>query len=157
SCHNPTGADLTEAHWRELLALFKRRSLVPFLDIAYQGLGSGVAEDVYGVRLFCAELPEVAVAASCSKNFGLYRERTGCLHVISATPAAGDAVLSHLVRIARTLYSMPPDHGAAVVHEILGDPALREQWADEVAGMRKRITGLRHELVRQLARHCPQR
>src|SRR5262249_33949066 len=90
SCHNPTGAGLSEAHWRELLGLFKRRSLVPFLDIAYQGLGVGVAEDAYGVRLFCAELPEVAVAVSCSKNFGLYRERTGCLHMISQTPAAGD-------------------------------------------------------------------
>src|ERR1700722_16039283 len=83
SCHNPTGADLSEAQWRELLGVFKRRSLAPFIDIAYQGLGSGIAEDAFGIRLFCAELPEVAVAVSCSKNFGLYRERTGCLHVIS--------------------------------------------------------------------------
>src|SRR5262249_6521194 len=151
SCHNPTGADLSEAHWRELLGLFKRRSLVPFLDIAYQGLGVGVAEDAYGVRLFCAELPEVAVAVSCSKNFGLYRERTGCLHMISQTPAAGDAALTHLVRIARSIYSMPPDHGAAIVLEILLERHLREQWLDEVAAMRKRITGLRQELGKQLA------
>jgi aspartate aminotransferase len=157
SCHNPTGADLSEAHWRELLELFKRRALVPFLDIAYQGLGAGVAEDAYGVRLFCAELPEVAVAVSCSKNFGLYRERTGCLHVVSQTPAAGDAALTHLVRIARSIYSMPPDHGAAIVLEILSETHLREQWLDEVAAMRKRITGLRQELVKQLARYCPQR
>jgi aspartate aminotransferase len=157
SCHNPTGADLSEAQWRELLDLFKRRSLLPFLDIAYQGLGTGVAEDAYGVRLFCAELPEAAVAVSCSKNFGLYRERTGCLHVISQTPTAGDAALSHLIRIARSLYSMPPDHGAAIVLEILSDPGLREQWTDEIAAMRQRITGLRHELVKQLAKHCPQR
>jgi aspartate/tyrosine/aromatic aminotransferase len=157
SCHNPTGADLSEAQWRELLDLFKRRTLLPFIDIAYQGLGTGLAEDAFGIRLFCAELPEVAVAVSCSKNFGLYRERTGCLHVISESPKAGDAILSHLVRIARSIYSMPPDHGAAIVHEILGDPALREQWIDELAGMRKRITGLRHEFVKQLARSCPQR
>jgi aspartate aminotransferase len=157
SCHNPTGADLSEAQWRELLDLFKRRALLPFIDIAYQGLGTGIAEDAFGIRLFCAELPEVAVAVSCSKNFGLYRERTGCLHVISESPTAGDAILSHLVRIARSIYSMPPDHGAAIVHEILGDPTCREQWIDEVAAMRKRITGLRDELVKQLARSCPQR
>jgi aspartate aminotransferase len=157
SCHNPTGADLNETQWRELLDVFKRRSLVPFLDIAYQGLGAGVAEDAYGVRLFCAELPEAAVAVSCSKNFGLYRERTGCLHVINETSGAGDAALTHLIRIARSMYSMPPDHGAAIVLEILGDPGLREQWVDEVSGMRKRITQLRNELVKQLGKHCPQR
>ena len=157
SCHNPTGADLSESQWRELLEVFKRRSLVPFIDIAYQGLGTGLAEDAFGIRLFSAELPEVAVAVSCSKNFGLYRERTGCLHVISESPTAGDAILSHLVRIARSLYSMPPDHGAAIVHEILGNPSRREQWTEELAAMRKRITGLRHELVKQLARSCPRR
>lgn len=157
SCHNPTGADLSEAQWRELLDLFKRRSLLPFIDIAYQGLGVGVAEDAYGIRLFCAELPEVAVAMSCSKNFGLYRERTGCLHVISESAQAGDAILSHLVRIARSIYSMPPDHGAAIVLEILGDSNLRELWSDELGAMRKRITGLRHELVKKLAKEYPQR
>ena len=157
SCHNPTGADLSEAQWRVLLDVFKRRSLLPFIDIAYQGLGNGVAEDAFGIRLFCAELPEVAVAVSCSKNFGLYRERTGCLHVISDTPKSGDAVLTYLVKIARSIYSMPPDHGAAIVHEILSDAVLREQWTDEVGAMRKRITGLRHEVVKQLARACPQR
>jgi len=157
SCHNPTGADLSEAQWRELLEVFKRRSLMPFMDIAYQGLGNGLAEDAYGIRLFCTELPEVAIAVSCSKNFGLYRERTGCLHVISDSTRSGDASLSQLIRIARSIYSMPPDHGAAIVHEILADATLREQWVDEVGAMRKRITGLRHELVKQLARSCPQR
>lgn len=157
SCHNPTGADLSEAQWRELLELVKRRSLLPFIDIAYQGLGAGLAADAFGIRLFCAALPEVAVAVSCSKNFGLYRERTGCLHVITESPGTGDAILSHLVRIARSIYSMPPDHGAAIVHEILSDPTCREQWTHELAGMRNRITGLRHEAVRQLAVTCPQR
>jgi aspartate aminotransferase len=157
SCHNPTGADLSEGQWRELLGVFKRRSLAPFIDIAYQGLGSGVAEDAYGIRLFCAELPEVAVAMSCSKNFGLYRERTGCLHIISESPTAGDAILSHLVRIARSIYSMPPDHGAAIVNEILTDATLREEWSEELGAMRKRIAGLRREVVEQLARAAPDR
>jgi aspartate aminotransferase len=157
SCHNPTGADLSEAQWRELLGVFKRRSLAPFIDIAYQGLGSGVAEDAYGIRLFCAELPEVAVAMSCSKNFGLYRERTGCLHIISESPTSGDAILSHLVRIARSIYSMPPDHGAAIVNEILTEATFREEWLEELGAMRKRIAGLRHEVVKQLARAAPDR
>jgi aspartate aminotransferase len=157
SCHNPTGADLSDTQWRELLGVVKHRALLPFLDIAYQGLGTGIAEDAFGVRLFCAELPEVAVAVSCSKNFGLYRERAGCLHVVSESPTAGEAALSQLVKIARSIYSMPPDHGAAIVHEILDDPSQREQWACEVAVMRKRILGLRHELVKQLAKACPPR
>lgn len=157
SCHNPTGADLSEAQWRELLDLFKSKSLLPFIDIAYQGLGNGVAEDAFGIRLFASELPEVAIAMSCSKNFGLYRERTGCLHVISDSARTGDAVLSNLVRTARSIYSMPPDHGAAIVLEILGNAGLRELWADEVGAMRKRITGLRQELVKRLAEGCPER
>ncbi|TLY80411.1 MAG: aspartate/tyrosine/aromatic aminotransferase [Gammaproteobacteria bacterium] len=153
SCHNPTGADLTEGQWHELLTLFKQRQLLPFIDIAYQGLGSGVAQDAFGIRLFCAQLPEVAVAASCSKNFGLYRERTGALHVISETPAAADAVLSQLVRTARSIYSMPPDHGAAIVHNVLADNALRELWVDEVAGMRRRLQGLRQQVLELRTRH----
>ena len=157
SCHNPTGADLSESQWHELLALFQRRNLLPYIDMAYQGLGTGIAEDAFGVRLFCAELPEVTVAVSCSKNFGLYRERTGSLHVVSETTAAGDAILTQLVRIARSIYSMPPDHGAAIAHEILENAALRESWVDEVASMRQRIQGLRHDAVQQLKKVCPQR
>lgn len=157
SCHNPTGADLSEEQWRELLALVKSRSLLPFIDMAYQGLGRGVDEDAFGPRLFAAELPEVAIAVSCSKNFGLYRERTGALHIVSEKVSAADAVLTHLVRIARSIYSMPPDHGAAITHEILDNGGLREMWVDEVAAMRKRIQGLRHEAVQQLKRACPQR
>jgi aspartate aminotransferase len=157
SCHNPTGADLSEAQWHDVLALVKRRSLIPYIDMAYQGLGTGVAEDAFGCRLFAAELPEVIVAVSCSKNFGLYRERTGVLHVISETVPAADAILSQLVRIARTLYSMPPDHGAAIVCEILANDALRGSWADELGGMRNRIASLRRDLVAKLATACPQR
>jgi aspartate aminotransferase len=157
SCHNPTGADLSEEEWRELLPLFKERGLIPFIDLAYQGLGTGVAEDAFGVRLFAGELREVLVAVSCSKNFGLYRERTGALHVINETSTAAEAVLSHLVRIARTLYSMPPDHGAAIVEEILAHESLRESWTNELAGMRSRLQRLRQETVMHLAQACPQR
>jgi aspartate aminotransferase len=157
SCHNPTGADLSETQWRELLGIFKSRNLLPFIDMAYQGLGSGVVEDAYGIRLFCSELPEVTVAVSCSKNFGLYRERTGSLHVVTDSKAAGDAVLTQLVRIARSIYSMPPDHGAAIVQEILDNTAWRQSWEEEIASMRKRIRGLRHEVVERLRNFCPQR
>ncbi len=157
SCHNPTGADLEDGQWRELLALVRRRSLLPFIDIAYQGLGRGVAEDAYGPRLFCSELPEVLVAVSCSKNFGLYRERTGALHSLSATPAAADAVISQLMRIARGLYSMPPDHGAAIVHGILTDERLRTSWAEELDAMRSRIQQLRAAAVQRLAVTCPRK
>jgi aspartate aminotransferase len=157
SCHNPTGADLSEAHWRELLGVFKTRNLLPFIDMAYQGLGSGVVEDAYGIRLFCAELPEVTVAVSASKNFGLYRERTGSLHVVTESGKAGEAVLTQLVRIARSIYSMPPDHGAAIVQEILDNSPLRQLWEEEVGTMRKRIQGLRQQAVQQLRKFCPQR
>jgi aspartate aminotransferase len=157
SCHNPTGADLSPAQWRELLPLFKQRGLLPYIDMAYQGLGVGVDEDAYGIRLFSAELPEVLIAVSCSKNFGLYRERTGSLHVVSETPAAADAALSQLVRIARSIYSMPPDHGAAIVQEILANAELHGSWVEELTSMRERIQGLRTEAVKQLAATCPQR
>jgi aspartate aminotransferase len=157
SCHNPTGADLSESQWRELLELFKSRNLMPFIDMAYQGLGTGIAEDAFGVRLFSAELPEVTVAVSCSKNFGLYRERTGALHVVSEKVDAADAVLTQLVRIARSIYSMPPDHGAAIAYEILDNSGLREMWTDELTSMRKRIQGLRHDVVQRLRKTCPQR
>jgi aspartate aminotransferase len=157
SCHNPTGADLSQDQWRELLSLVKRRQLLPFIDMAYQGLGEGADADAYGLRLFCAELPEALCAVSCSKNFGLYRERTGSQHLIGSSPAAADAALSQLVRLARGIWSMPPDHGAAIVHAILRDEPLRRQWAEELEAMRRRIEGLRLEVVQQLRVHCPQR
>jgi len=156
SCHNPTGADLSDQQWRDILALVQRRGLVPYIDMAYQGLGTGIAEDAFGPRLFAAELPEVLVAVSCSKNFGLYRERTGALHVINQTTTGADAILTQLVRIARTIYSMPPDHGAAIVHEILTNDALRGSWTDEVGTMRARIARLRTAAVAQLAKAAPQ-
>ncbi len=157
SCHNPTGADLSQSEWRELLALVKRRQLLPFIDMAYQGLGEGLDADAFGLRLFCAELPEVMFAVSCSKNFGLYRERAGALGLLCESPAQADAAMSQLVRLARGLWSMPPDHGAAIVHGVLSDATLRSQWIAEVDAMRERVQGLRREAVRQLAEHCPSR
>jgi aspartate aminotransferase len=157
SCHNPTGADLSQSQWRELLGLISRRGLLPFVDMAYQGLGDGLDEDAFGLRLLGAELPEMLCAVSCSKNFGVYRERTGALHFIGSSLAAADAALSQLVRLARGIWSMPPDHGAAIVQAVLGDPSLRAQWTEEVAGMRSRIRGLRREVVEHLREHCPQR
>lgn len=157
SCHNPTGADLTDVQWRELLPVFQKRGLLPFIDMAYQGLGTGVAEDAYGLRLFAEGLPELLIAASCSKNFGLYRERTGSLHVVNENKTAADAVLSQLVRIARRIYSMPPDHGAAIVLEILSSEVLTRSWTEELTGMRQRVQGLREEAVKRLAAAYPER
>jgi aspartate aminotransferase len=157
SCHNPTGADLSQDQWQELVPLFRRRGLLPYIDMAYQGLGTGEAEDAFGIRLFAAELPELLVAVSCSKNFGLYRERVGVLHFVTDNAARGVAALSHEVRVARSIYSMPPDHGAAIVNEILGNPALRESWGRELGVMRERINGLRRQLVAQLRDALPSR
>jgi aspartate/tyrosine/aromatic aminotransferase len=157
SCHNPTGADLSQQQWQELVPLFRRRGLLPYIDMAYQGLGSGEAEDAFGIRLFAAELPELLVAVSCSKNFGLYRERVGVLHVVTDRAASGVAALSHEVRVARSIYSMPPDHGAAIVNEILGNEALRAGWVQELGVMRERINGLRRQLVAQLREQIPAR
>ena len=157
SCHNPTGADLSQGEWREILTLVRRRQLVPFIDMAYQGLGEGLEADAFGLRLFSAELPELLFAVSCSKNFGLYRERTGALGVVCESKAHADAAMSQLVRLARTLWSMPPDHGAAIVEAVLTDSVLRRQWTDELDAMRNRIGQLRREVVRSLAERCPGR
>jgi aromatic-amino-acid transaminase len=157
ACHNPTGADLSQEDWRAVLDVVRRRRLLPFIDMAYQGLGASVDEDAFAIRLFAAELPELLVAVSCSKNFGLYRERAGALHIVTESVRATEAALSQEVRIARRLYSMPPDHGAAIVARILGEEPLRELWRRELDEMRQRIAGLRQELVRALAAACPSR
>ena len=144
-CHNPTGADLSRGQWRELLGVFSRRDLLPYIDLAYLGLGAGVDADAFGVRLFAEHLPEALIAVSCSKNFGLYRERTGTLHVIGESSVVAQAALSQLLRIARTTYSMPPDHGAAIVHEVLANASLRSAWLTGFDAMRARISGLRRD------------
>src|SRR5690606_34837946 len=127
-CHNPCGADLNEEQWQALAALCERRGLVPFIDLAYLGLAEGLEQDAYGVRLMAERLPEVVVVASCSKNLGLYRERVGAASIVSATPESSKLVLANASNVARGIYSMPPDHGAAIVAQILHDSALRALW-----------------------------
>jgi aspartate aminotransferase len=155
-CHNPCGADLTREQWGVLAALCERRGIVPFIDVAYQGLAEGLDADVYGVRLMAERLPEVVVVTSCSKNLGLYRERVGSVSVVAKTKAARDLVFANLSNVARSIYSMPPDHGAAIAERVLHSPELRSLWDKELAQMRSRLNGLRQLFVRQLkARDVP--
>ena len=152
-CHNPTGFDLSQDDWRQVLKIVKERELLPLIDFAYQGFGDGLEQDTWAVRLFAAELPEVLITSSCSKNFGLYSDRVGALIVCAANADKLTDVRSQLAFIARNLWSTPPDHGAAVVATILGDAELKKRWADEVEGMRARIAQLRSGLVEALAPH----
>jgi aspartate/tyrosine/aromatic aminotransferase len=149
-CHNPTGADLSLAQWETLAALLERRRLVPFLDMAYQGFGSGLEADAAGVRLVAARVPEALIAVSFSKNLGLYRERVGGLISIGENEQRAEAMLSHVLQIARGIYSMPPDHGAAIAAHIFADAALKSDWIRELDAMRTRITAMRNLLAEQL-------
>ena len=150
-CHNPSGADLSREQWQALTALCERRGLVPFVDFAYQGLAQGLEEDAYGARLMAERLPEVVIVTSCSKNLGLYRERVGAASFVSATPEQSKLAMANAMNVARGIYSMPPDHGAAIVSYILGDATLRAQWIKELEEMRGRLNGLRKLLVDKLA------
>jgi len=150
-CHNPCGADLSKEQWEALAQLCERRGLVPFIDLAYQGLAEGLDEDAFGVRLMAARLPEVVVVSSCSKNLGLYRERVGAASFVSATPEQSKLAFANASNVARGIYSMPPDHGAAIVSHILHDAELRAEWEAELAEMRRRLNGLRKLLVERLA------
>jgi aspartate aminotransferase len=134
-----------------LASLFERRGIIPFIDFAYLGLGDGLEEDAYGVRVMAERLPEVVVVSSCSKNFGLYRERVGSVSVVSADANSAKIALGNASNVARGIYSMPPDHGAAIVAEILSDEGLRALWYDEVGAMRNRLNALRQLLVDKLA------
>lgn len=153
-CHNPCGADLNNEQWQTLAELCKAKGLVPFLDMAYQGFGSGLAEDTFGVRTMAATVDEMFVAISCSKNFGLYRERIGLLMVIAADSHGAEASGSQLINLARGIWSMPPAHGAALVATILSSDELRQQWQGEVKEMRDRINGLRSQAVAKLNKAC---
>lgn len=150
-CHNPSGADLTPEQWDQIAALVVEKGLVPFVDIAYQGLGDGLDADAYGVRKMASVAPEMLIASSCSKNFGLYRERTGAVMVISASAEQAKVSGSNLFSIIRGHYSMPPAHGAAIVETILSNSALSQQWNDELTVMRERILTLRHQLATAIA------
>jgi len=149
-CHNPTGADLDPAQWQALAQLLTRRHLVPFLDLAYQGFAVDLDADAAGVRLVCAHVPEALIAISFSKNLGLYRERAGALIVIGDNPTRADASLSHVLQIARSIYSMPPDHGAAIAAHIFADPTRKGEWLEELGLMRTRIADMRGLLAQHL-------
>lgn len=149
-CHNPTGADLSDVQWSAVIDVLQRRALIPFLDLAYQGFGTDPEADVGAVRRVAAAVPEALVAVSYSKNLGLYRERVGALIAVSNTATAADAVHSQLLQIARSIYSMPPDHGAAIAAHIFADPELMLSWRGELAAMRARIVAMRGLLTAAL-------
>ncbi|PTM97450.1 amino acid aminotransferase [Mycoplana dimorpha] len=152
SCHNPTGGVLSPEQWTAVSALIANSGLLPLVDSAYQGFGKGLEADSAGLRTLLGGVPEALIAVSCSKNFGLYRERTGAIYAIAATREAAHSVRTNLAGLARTSYSMPPDHGAAVVSLILGDAALKSDWAAELETMRVRVATIRQRLAAGLAR-----
>jgi len=150
-CHNPSGADLSKEQWQQVAELAEQRGFVPFIDMAYQGFAEGIDEDAFGLRLLCERLPQVLFAQSCSKNFGLYRERVGAVALV-CEQARVSTVNSHFASIARGIYSMPPAHGAAIVATILSDEKLTAQWQSELSDMRQRIEAMRHGFVDKINR-----
>ncbi|HYD36029.1 MAG TPA: amino acid aminotransferase [Allosphingosinicella sp.] len=146
-CHNPTGADLSPDQWRELTELVVRLGLVPFVDLAYQGLGNGLEEDAAGARMMVEAAEQAIVAQSCDKNFGVYRERVGNLFVKAASARAAAVAYGNLLQLSRTMWSMPPDHGAALVRLVLDEPELRSEWRAELDEMCARIRCLRARLA----------
>ncbi|MFI8916611.1 aromatic amino acid transaminase [Streptomyces sp. NPDC053513] len=149
-CHNPTGADPSPETWEELAGLAAKNGWIPFVDLAYHGLGDGLEADLRPTRMLAERLPEVLIAVSCSKNFGLYSDRTGCAVVVGSSARALRHAETALQNAARTLYSMPPDHGAAVVATVLEDERLKAAWLAELDAMRHRITANRTDLVAHL-------
>ncbi len=151
-CHNPTGANLNMVQWQEVVNLINERGLVAMIDIAYQGFGDGLEEDAQATRLVASSVKRCLIAASCSKNFGVYRERTGLLMAISDDPAQTALNQATLAFLNRQNYSFPPDHGARVVTTILNDDALRADWAAELEEVRLSMLGLRQQLADELQR-----
>ncbi|QJP94863.1 amino acid aminotransferase [Pseudomonas fluorescens] len=156
-CHNPTGVDLSPADWNNVLEAIKAKGHVPFLDMAYQGFGDGIAEDAAAVRLFAESGLTFFVSSSFSKSFSLYGERVGALSIVSESKEESARVLSQVKRVIRTNYSNPPTHGASVVAAVLNSPELRAQWEAELAEMRLRIRGMREQMVALLGKKAPQR
>lgn len=149
-CHNPTGADLDMADWQRLTDMALSQGFVPFVDIAYQGFGQGLEEDAAGLRYMASRVPEMLISASCSKNFGLYRDRIGAAIMIGKSAEATQAMRGALLARTRLSVSMPPAHGAEVVREILNDPALEQGWRAEVDAMRRQIQSARQSLADQM-------
>jgi aromatic-amino-acid transaminase len=156
-CHNPTGVDLSEAQWRTLAALLQARQLLPFLDLAYQGYGDGIEADALAVRLLADAGLTFFVANSFSKSMSLYGERAGALSVVCASREEAERVMGQLKATVRRNYSSPPAHAAGVVARVLGEPALRALWEDEVGAMRTRILAMRRRLHAALAAARPGR
>lgn len=155
-CHNPTGVDLDRDQWDKVIEIVNSRELVPFLDLAYQGLGDGLDADAEAVRQFAESGSPVFVSNSFSKSFSLYGERVGALSVVTSSADEAARVLSQIKRIIRTNYSNPPTHGGQVVASVLNSPELRAVWEGELAGMRDRIRNMREQLVAALRKHAPQ-
>jgi aspartate aminotransferase len=149
-CHNPSGMDLSQEQWQQVVQVAKEVGFTPLIDMAYQGFGDGLEEDAYGVRLMAETVDNMILCSSCSKNFGLYRERIGACTVIGETPATTDIALSVVLGVARTIYSMPPAHGAALVETILSSEELTQEWYAELTEMRNRINGNRKVIVDKL-------
>ncbi|MCD8549748.1 MAG: aspartate/tyrosine/aromatic aminotransferase [Shewanella xiamenensis] len=149
-CHNPSGMDLTTEQWDKVVALTKEQGFTPLIDMAYQGFGDGVDIDAYGVRKMAAAVDNMILCSSCSKNFGLYRERIGSCSVVAKDANTANIAQSVLLYVVRCLYSMPPAHGAAIVETILGSQELTQEWLDELKVMRDRINGNRAILVEKL-------
>ncbi|HEV2220869.1 MAG TPA: amino acid aminotransferase [Casimicrobiaceae bacterium] len=154
-CHNPTGVDPTAAQWDEIIAAVRARALVPFLDLAYQGFGTGIDADGEVVRKFAATPGPVFISSSFSKSFSLYGERVGALTVVAADKDEAARVLSQLKRVVRTNYSNPPTHGGQIVARVLTNPELRRLWEAELRTMRERIRSMRATLVAKLAERAP--
>ncbi|MEP3350907.1 MAG: amino acid aminotransferase [Marinomonas sp.] len=150
-CHNPTGIDLQLEHWKVLTEFVKAKGLLPLVDAAYQGFGDGLDEDLAGLRHMAENVNNMLIANSFSKNFGIYRERCGGLSIMAESADEANAAFSIVGQAIRANYSMPPSHGAAVVHTIMTSPELKAEWKEEVAQMRDRINGLRAKLVAKLA------
>ncbi len=155
-CHNPTGMDPTRVEWDGIAEVVARRRLIPFVDIAYQGLADGIEQDRYAIERLAADASEMLVSTSCSKNFALYRDRVGTLSVLSTNATINSIVRSQLLQLVRTMYSAPPDHGAAIVATILNDPALTGEWRAELDNMRNRLTSIRGKLVDALTAAAPE-
>jgi aspartate aminotransferase len=151
-CHNPTGANLNMSQWQEVVDFLNTSGATPMIDIAYQGFGDGLQEDAAGTRLVASSVPETVIAASCSKNFGIYRERTGLLMVVSQDATAKGLNQSTLAFLNRQNFSFPPDHGARLVTMVLSDPALRADWAAELEEVRLGMLDLRTQLASELQR-----
>ncbi|MBE9639305.1 aromatic amino acid transaminase [Salipiger mangrovisoli] len=151
-CHNPTGANLNISQWKAVTELLLEKQGTPMIDIAYQGFGDGLEEDAAGVRLVASSVPECLIAASCSKNFGIYRERTGLLMAVSQDASAKKLNQGTLNYLNRQNYSFPPDHGARLVTMVLTDPELRADWAAELEEVRLSMLGLREQLASELQR-----